>query len=249
MTRVLIVSHNKTFMMSSLASQLEMQGHAVFQAVDTPNEIQQVKGNLCLIIINAEEIDMEALIFLKDKAIEDNIPIFVIGDMNELAEVRGSIPEQFIKKEFMRPINLKEITEITDKYIIREASHLKKKVLVVDDSGAVLRNVKEWLQDKYQVIVASSGAMAIKYLAMNHPDLILLDYEMPVCNGKQVLEMIRAESEFSNIPVIFLTGRNDKESVLSVSSLKPEGYLLKSMSPEQIVQTIDEFFEKRKGQL
>ncbi|MBQ8528059.1 MAG: response regulator [Lachnospiraceae bacterium] len=190
---------------------------------------------------------MEGLIYIKDKAIEENIPIFVIGDVNELNEVKAVLPEQFIKKEFMRPINVKDIMEITDKFIKQEAGHLKKKILVVDDSGAMLRNVKEWLQDKYQVIVANSGAMAIKYLAMNRPDLILLDYEMPVCDGKQVLEMIRAESEFSNVPVFFLTGKNDRESVLSVSALKPEGYLLKSMPPAQIVQTIDDFFEKRKA--
>ena len=249
MANVLIVSHTKTFMMSSLASQLEMQKHTVFQALDTPSDIGKVKEEICLLLLNAEEMDMEGLIYLKDRAIEDNIPIFVIGDINELNEAKRVLPEQFIKKEFLRPINLKDIAEVADKYIKQEGSNLKKKILVVDDSGAMLRNVKEWLQDKYQVIVANSGAMAIKYLAMNRPDLILLDYEMPVCDGKQVLEMIRAESEFSNIPVIFLTGKNDRESVLSVSALKPEGYLLKSMPPAQIVQTIDDFFEKRKGNI
>ena len=247
MANVLIVSHTKSFMMSSLVSQLEMKKHKVFYAIDTPNAIGNIKEEICLVLLNAEEIDMEGLIYLKDKTIEENIPIFVIGDINELSEVKRVIPEQFVKKEFLRPINLKDIVDVADKYIKHEGSNLKKKILVVDDSGAVLRNVKEWLQDKYQVIVANSGAMAIKYLAMNRPDLILLDYEMPVCNGKQVLEMIRAESEFSSIPVIFLTGKNDRESVLSVSALKPEGYLLKSMPPAQIVQTIDDFFEKRKG--
>ena len=249
MANVLIVSHTKTFMMSSLASQLEMQKYKVFQALDTPSDIGKVKEEICLLLLNAEEMDMEGLIYLKDRAIEDNIPIFVIGDINELKEAKRVLPEQFIKKEFLRPINLKDIAEVADKYIKQEGANLKKKILVVDDSGAMLRNVKEWLQDKYQVIVANSGAMAIKYLAMNRPDLILLDYEMPVCDGKQVLEMIRAESEFSNIPVIFLTGKNDRESVLSVSALKPEGYLLKSMPPAQIVQTIDDFFEKRKGNI
>ena len=247
MANVLIVSHTKSFMMSSLVSQLEAQSHKVHHAAGTPNDIGKIKEEICLILLNAEEMDMEGLIYLKDKAIEENIPIFVIGDINELKEIKRTIPEQFIKKEFLRPINLKDIVEVTDKYIRQEAGNLKKKILVVDDSGAMLRNVKEWLQDKYQVIVASSGAMAIKYLAMNRPDLILLDYEMPVCDGKQVLEMIRAESEFSNVPVIFLTGKNDRESVMSVSALKPEGYLLKSMPPEQIVQTVDDFFEKRKG--
>lgn len=90
------------------------------------------------------------------------------------------------------------------------------------------------------------GAMAIKYLAMSHPDLVLLDYEMPICDGRQVLEMIRAEAEFSDVPVIFLTGKNDRESVMKATALKPEGYLLKSMEPAQIVHAIDEFFEKKK---
>ena len=53
--------------------------------------------------------------------------------------------------------------------------------------------------------------------------------------------------EFSNIPVIFLTSKSDKESVMKVMELKPEGYLLKTMPPEEIVRTIDEFFVKRKG--
>jgi len=134
-------------------------------------------------------------------------------------------------------------------YVEKFGKHNKKKILVVDDSGAMLRNVKGWLENKYQVILANSGAMAIKYLALNRPDLILLDYEMPVCDGKQVLEMIRTEMEFTDIPVIFLTSKGDKESVMKVMALKPEGYLLKTMEPAQIIAAVDDFFEKRKGLL
>ena len=55
--------------------------------------------------------------------------------------------------------------EITSEYVDEFGKHNKKKILVVDDSGAMLRNVKSWLENKYQVILANSGAMAIKYLA------------------------------------------------------------------------------------
>ena len=120
------------------------------------------------------------------------------------------------------------------------------KILVVDDSGAMLRNVKGWLQDKYNVILANSGAMAIKYIATDRPDLVLLDYEMPVVDGRQVLEMIRTETDFRDVPVIFLTSKNDRESILKVMELKPEGYLLKTMEPEQIVEEVDKFFMKQK---
>lgn len=88
--------------------------------------------------------------------------------------------------------------------------------------------------------------MAIKYLSTNRPDLVLLDYEMPIVDGRQVLGMIRSESEFSDIPVIFLTSKGDKESVMQVMDLKPDGYLLKTMPPEQIKQSIDTFFQRKK---
>jgi CheY-like chemotaxis protein len=167
-----------------------------------------------------------------------------MGDEEEA--LKGLIPDHVLQDSFPRPIDMGQAVRKIDEYIKKFGRHCKKKILVVDDSGAMLRNLKEWLEDKYQVILANSGAMAIKYLATNRPDLVLLDYEMPVVDGRQVLEMIRTETEFCDVPVIFLTSKNDKESIMKVMALKPEGYLLKSLKPEQIIQEINTFFEKRK---
>lgn len=57
--------------------------------------------------------------------------------------------------------------------------------------------------------------------------------------------MIRSEKDFSDIPVIFLTGRVDKESIQKVLSLKPEGYLLKSLPPVEIKKEINKYFEQK----
>ena len=84
------------------------------------------------------------------------------------------------------------------------------------------------------------------YIADNKPDLILLDYEMPVTSGPQVLEMIRSETKTDTIPVIFLTGKGDRESVLKVLALKPDGYLLKSTDKTTLLKSLEEFFEKKK---
>ncbi len=118
---------------------------------------------------------------------------------------------------------------------------------MVDDSGAWLRSVKGWLEERYSVSLANSGAMAIKFLTLNRPDLVLLDYAMPVVDGKQVLEMIRTETDFANIPVMFLTNKSDTISIVKVKQLNPEGYLLKTMKPSQIVQAVDDYFEMKKG--
>ena len=84
------------------------------------------------------------------------------------------------------------------------------------------------------------------YIADNKPDLILLDYEMPVTSGPQVLEMIRSETKTDTIPVIFLTGKGDRESVVKVLALQPDGYLLKSTDKATLLKSLEDFFEKRK---
>ena len=58
--------------------------------------------------------------------------------------------------------------------------------------------------------------------------------------------MIRTETEFQDVPVIFLTSKNDKESIMKVMELKPEGYLLKTMDPKCIIEEVDNFFMKQK---
>ncbi len=69
-----------------------------------------------------------------------------------------------------------------------------------------------------------------------------------VSTGTKVLEMMRSEPESADIPVIFLTGKADKETVMKVMSLKPQGYLLKSMKQADIVSAIDRYFETEKWQ-
>jgi len=128
----------------------------------------------------------------------------------------------------------------------KAAAENKKKLLVVDDSEFMLMALQQLLGRDYEVATATSGLAAFRCITLGRPDLILLDYEMPVCNGNQVLEMIRSEKDFADIPIIFLTSRVDKESVKNVLWLKPQGYLSKSLSPELIKKEVDLFFKKKK---
>lgn len=118
----------------------------------------------------------------------------------------------------------------------------KRNILVVDDDSTMLRTLRLWLSDKYKVYMANSGASAIALLEKNKVDLILLDYEMPEADGPQVLRMLRENPATRETPVMFLTARTDKESILSVMELKPEKYLLKTMPPDDLMNNIDEFF-------
>lgn len=249
MAAVLVLYDTPSLLVSSMVEQLGKLGHNVSACSLAVREISAIKEKQEMYLIFTDEDlsdNTEALVFLKDKAVEDDTVIYAMGDTSELNILKKTIPASMIAKTFNRPINIKDVVESADLYLKDENRISKKKILVVDDSGAMLRNVKGWLEERYQIILANSGTMAIKYLSLDKPDLILLDYEMPVLSGKQVLEMIRSELEFADIPVIFLTSKSDKQSVIDVMSLKPEGYLLKTLSPAEIIQTVDDFFVKQK---
>ncbi|MBO7633593.1 MAG: response regulator, partial [Lachnospiraceae bacterium] len=112
----------------------------------------------------------------------------------------------------------------------------------VDDDPQYLSMVREWLKEDYNVTMANSGLQAIRWLGRNKVDLILLDHEMPVTSGPQVLEILRSEEDTKGIPVMFLTGKGDKESVMAVVALRPEGYFLKNIIKEELLEKLAEFF-------
>ena len=140
----------------------------------------------------------------------------------------------------------------TRKYFnnFNEAKKEKKnpKILLVDDSITIREGIRRLLIGDYEVSAVQSGVAAIRAITLDKPDLVLLDYDMPVCDGRHVLEMLRSEKEFEDVSVIFLTSRDDPESVKKVLSLKPEGYMMKYLKPTEIRKRVDDFFRKKKAE-
>ena len=147
------------------------------------------------------------------------------------------------------PIQNTNAMDEVEKYLMKreeqEKASPKKKILVVDDSLTIRHGMKQLLEGDYEVALAESGVSAIRTITLNRPDLVLLDYEMPIVDGKQTLEMLRSEKSFEDIPVIFLTGRRDTTTMIQVMPLKPAGYLLKDSKPADLKKEIDAFFASK----
>ena len=124
-----------------------------------------------------------------------------------------------------------------------EGGDVKKRILIVDDTPASLHMLQKNLLQKYDVYMCNSGMSAITFLVKERVDLILLDVEMPIVDGMQVLEMLRSEPTIRDTPIMFLTSKSDKDHVMKAAKLHVESYLLKSMSPKLLVRSIDNFFE------
>lgn len=239
----LILMEEQSYLAQSLESAFEKQKRNV--KIVTIAEASAIVSNTKpegYLICTSPEL-MKKTVSIKvmiDQAIRQKTPVFVMGNANELEILWETVSSQIVTDIFTRPVNVSEMVETICKQTTE--LHKKRTILAVDDSGIILRKIKTLLEDTYQVVLANSGAMAIKYLTLNTPDLILLDYAMPIVNGSQVLQMLREDPDFQHIPIIFLTGKNDTETVKNAMSLKPDGYLLKSMDPQKLHQAIDDFF-------
>ena len=172
-----------------------------------------------------DNLMIDVLGYIRDLVEDRGIRFFVIGTQEELDTVIGKKAE-YVAQMYTRPVDLA--------------------ILIVDDDATALRSMKNLLSTHYKILVANSGMNAITILAKNKVDLILLDFEMPIVNGPKVLEMIRSDPNTANIPVMFLTAKGDKRSIMEVLRFKPEKYLLKTMLPKDILDSIDEFFKTRR---
>ena len=115
----------------------------------------------------------------------------------------------------------------------------RKHILVVDDDSSQLLQMKDHLREFYEVTLVPSGKAALKYLTKHRVDLIFLDDLMPEMNGPDVLEQLRRLPALKFIPVVFLTGVTEKDTVIkTLVELKPQGYIVKPAKKSELVAKI-----------
>lgn len=127
--------------------------------------------------------------------------------------------------------------------MIQTKGNAKKQILAVDDTALTLSRIEDVLQDEYEVITVNSGMRAIKFLQEEKPDLILLDIRMNPMDGLETLREIRKMNDRSDIPVIMLTGAEDKKTVIESAKLGICDYILKPFVDDELRNRIQRVFQ------
>jgi DNA-binding response OmpR family regulator len=129
----------------------------------------------------------------------------------------------------------------------------KKRILVVEvveDSKELLNAISDKLVGEgYEVARLTNGKTGLDWALENHPDIILLDLQMPIMDGKEMLEKLRKDKWGSKAPVIILTNESDNTSIYEVigigSSSSLNDYCVKAdTSLEEIVGLIQQKLSK-----
>ena len=247
--KVVLISGSRGIIVKGVLRKLEDSGVDVVFCEPNVKTISAFEDTAEIFVLylsdDVEEL-RETIVYLNDIIKEREKDMLIIGEHLDRQTLRLSIPDVRITEWYDRPLDLGAfISGVTSVLRMRKNRMTSKTILVVDDDPSFVRIIRDWLKTDYQVFIVTSGMQAISFLMKKNVDLVLLDYEMPVTTGPQVLRMLRSEPDTAHIPIVFLTGIGDAESVKQVISLKPDGYILKSTPKPDLLQWLKVFFASR----
>lgn len=176
---------------------------------------------------------------------DDSKLLCLTGDISDIDEAIGSKGSGRVSHTYPRPVEPSVFIDDMEYYsdLLKEY-HRMKTIFLVDDDPDYRSMIARWLTPHYSVSVFSSAHEMISGLAAVTPDLVLLDYEMPEMDGHELMGYLRSDPGTQMVPIIFLTGKNDRDHVFSILHYKPDGYLLKSLSKESLIDSVDRFFSE-----
>lgn len=120
----------------------------------------------------------------------------------------------------------------------------KKKILAVDDVPDILHSIRAVLRSRYPVYGVTNHSDALKFLATNNADLILLDIEMPNMDGFTLLNAIRQTDAYRDIPVILLTGCASEENVRRSVEAGANDFIRKPINARILISKIQKNIQK-----
>ncbi len=248
---IYIICERKNFRTDALLNMFsgEYSAKVVYTLTDG---IPQAEDPLCFVIdVNfADKRTLQkVLVYIQDIAFEKNKHIFLIGEPEELQIARSHFTRKDIAiTQFARPIDIKQCTEEIKNIIATPpAVKRKKHIMVCDDSTTICKLLRRTLEPHYKVSTANSAFDFIALLtsAPEPPDMLIIDYYMPVVNGALLLEMIKQKEEYRDIAVAFYTGNSDVNEMISVMPLI-DGYILKDRPVTRIEKDLENIFKKKK---
>ena len=116
------------------------------------------------------------------------------------------------------------------------------KIAIIEDDSVINQMYRMKFEAAgFEVFTASDGEAGVKLVAKTHPEIILLDLQMPHMGGAEALELIRKDSQTKDTPVIILTNLGEEEAPKSLRTLGIHSYIVKAdLTPSQVVKRVQD---------
>lgn len=122
---------------------------------------------------------------------------------------------------------------------------IPKKILLVEDDQESAQLLKARLKSAgYEIGWAASGARGLKIARLSKPDLIILDVMLPDMDGYKICRLLKFDQKYQHIPIILLTGRQQKKDINLGRSVGADVYIVKPFDPEKLLNTVKNLMQK-----
>jgi len=116
---------------------------------------------------------------------------------------------------------------------------MARKILCVDDSVTIRKLVKKALEPEgYEVVEAENGKVALEKCEQERMDMCIVDVNMPVMDGFQFVESLKAKESYSDIPVVFLTTESGAQKKETGKKLGVNGWIVKPFEAPSLLKVI-----------
>lgn len=246
---ILFVKSAQGIVPKGIEMNLKDAGFKVISIPDEPDMIISHRYDADIVLympsINDESHIGLSVNLLGEICQDDSKILCLTGDVPDIERAMASSGAYRVSRTYPRPIDIHAFLEDMEYFSeILSDYHRQKSLFVVDDDPDYLSVIEHWLSDTYTVSCFNSGDAVLSGLSVATPDLLLLDYEMPEMDGYDLMMKIRTKPDINNIPIIFLTGKNDRDHVFKILEYKPDGYLLKSSQKEYLLDALERFFSE-----
>ncbi len=181
---------------------------------------------------------MKTLSHLRNLKASINVPVIMLTGRNDPYAVKNSLV-MGIDGYLLKPVSKDALIEtVMDVYWKKTERGNKKVILAIDDDMYYLKQLNSFLKDTYHVVMINSARLALNYLSNHVPDLILLDYKIPLFNGVTLIKLIQQNSSCQDIPFIILSGALDIDALKEFYPYSPASILAKPVEKEVLMEHI-----------
>ena len=243
MTKILLVEDSKTYN-NTIFNLLRRPDYQIFQTytLKEAKEVLDENNNIDYIILDLILPDGEGdeLIMEITSSYSNPPKIIILSGSNDIQR-RNYLFENGVIDYFSKTTPIRTLISGIHKVINSLNENKNKNILVIDDSTFVLKSIENILKSKnYNIFLAKDPYLGIDILEKEkYIDLIFLDLEMPRMNGIQFLQKIKKIDRYKDIPVLVLSGNNDRESYSTVLKYGAIDFLKKPFLVEEILLKAD----------
>ncbi len=177
---------------------------------------------------------------MKSSGVLKNVPVIFLTGKEDRATVLKCIgrgADGYIVKPVSKKALLEKMEDVLGRYNEYKSN---KTILMIDDDGEYLKISKIKLAKYFNVLTVNSGKTALDYLTAHRVDLIILDYFMPLYDGKSILNILKYRESTKDIPVIMVSSLDDEEIIQSCQGNQPDGIVGKPVDLELLLKNIRE---------